>query len=524
MDGDHRMIRTGYTNEKKFGLGKYSFKIYENRLLHMNYVVFAIIFWFRKNMIKNGVDVYLGKEALNIDRLKFETFDDTLAQLKNAIKLAKNEVKNLNHCEGVKQDLSGINHLSRTGNKEPYYLAIASDGKNFKDDRSRLNIDVFISSRLSKIGYRSSNTHKIGLTGTRKHYTNDVNNASIEVNSSHLLDCFLSNTAETRLNHYQNTFATREEYGANIFATGVDPESVKHFNEKKNIKSMFDYHEMYDKTRQPVDLTPLCDPIDFIIKQTSETFQMKACPFCSKEYKYMQMLFDHVQKCDKTTLTAQQRRLQVNKMHVRRTGNQQCKVCTYCVRFKNKMNDHYEIYHPFFNYDYNPAAIYECPKEHCRHVYTMKKNLNKHLKACNKTYESKLKSMKQCDKCKAIYFSEYRYNQHVKICDGSGNCVPKGHEFRADNVPDDEGGVCVPCDELNKSNANNPPASMPVRDVASLPEPQVHESSSLMDGNDTSFCPLFDVRDGEVIWNDLLASVAEGESDEDDEDKKIAAV
>ena len=32
-------------------------------------------------MIKNAVDVCLGKEAVNVDRSKFESFDDTLLQL-----------------------------------------------------------------------------------------------------------------------------------------------------------------------------------------------------------------------------------------------------------------------------------------------------------------------------------------------------------------------------------------------------------------------------------------------------------
>ena len=169
--------------------------------------------------------------------------------MKNAIELARNEVKKLNHCEGEKEDILGINHLSKTADKEPCYLGIAGDGKNFKDERTRLNVNDFVSARLSKIGCRSSRSHRIGLTGGRKYFINDVNNAPIEVNSEHLLNCILSNTAETRKNHYQHTFATREEYGANIFATGVDPESVKHFNEKKTIKSMYDYHEMYDKTR-----------------------------------------------------------------------------------------------------------------------------------------------------------------------------------------------------------------------------------------------------------------------------------
>ena len=80
-----------------------------------------------------------------------------------------------------------------------------------------------------------------------------------------------------------------------------------------------------------------------------------------------------------------------------------------------------------------------------------KTDLDKHLKNCNETYENKLKSMKQCDKCKAIYFNENRYNKHVKICDGSGNCVPKRHEFRAEfraaTLPSDVAATTLPSDD-----------------------------------------------------------------------------
>ena len=181
VDGDHRMIRVGHANEKKFGLGQHHIKAYENQSLHLNYIVFAIILWARKNMIKNAVDVHLGKEAVNIDRSKFESFDDTLLQLMHHNEMSTTIVNKLNYCEGEKKDLAGMFQRRKTSVKESYCLAIAYDGNNFKDNSTKLHDECFVSHRLGKIGHTSSRRNMIGLTGGRKHFINDVNNAPIDV-------------------------------------------------------------------------------------------------------------------------------------------------------------------------------------------------------------------------------------------------------------------------------------------------------------------------------------------------------
>ena len=61
---------------KKFKHEYFSIKAYEKRLLHKNWVIFAIVLWHRKNMVKNAIYVYTDKETLNTDPSKFETFED----------------------------------------------------------------------------------------------------------------------------------------------------------------------------------------------------------------------------------------------------------------------------------------------------------------------------------------------------------------------------------------------------------------------------------------------------------------
>ena len=125
------------------------------------------------------------------------------------------------------KELSGISQICKTVDEKPHYTSITTDGKNFKYERTRFFDGKFVSKRLTKIGCKSSSSHKIGLTGGRNPFINVVNNASIDVNAEHLLNFILSNTEELEKKATNMISTLGEEYCDNIFSKGVVPESVK---------------------------------------------------------------------------------------------------------------------------------------------------------------------------------------------------------------------------------------------------------------------------------------------------------
>ena len=72
----HRMLSSGYANEKKFNQGQCLFKACENIKLHKNWILLILTLQQRNAMIMTAVDVYLGKEKMIIDCDKFECFED----------------------------------------------------------------------------------------------------------------------------------------------------------------------------------------------------------------------------------------------------------------------------------------------------------------------------------------------------------------------------------------------------------------------------------------------------------------
>ena len=143
-----------------------------------------------------------------------------------------------------------------------------------------------------------------------------------------------------------------------------------------------------------------------------------------------------------------------------------------------------------------------------------KKDLDNHLRVCNKNYENKLKSTKQCDKCKAIYFINLRYNKHVKTCDGSSNCVPKRHEFRAATLPSDdtEGNIAAYLDETTFDFCYEDKNMAATAEVAATTLPSEGNIAAYLDETAFDFC-----------YEDKKMA-AETTSDSCDEDKKMAAI
>ena len=72
----------------------------------------------------------------------------------------------------------------------------------------------------------------------------------MSINSENMLNCIVSNTTKVRKKNYQDNFDTRKQCGSNI--------KPKLLNISVN--------DLHDKAMQPVDLTTLGDPMEFISK------------------------------------------------------------------------------------------------------------------------------------------------------------------------------------------------------------------------------------------------------------------
>jgi len=330
-------------------------------------------------MIKSAVDVYLGTEKMSIDRSEFETSEDLMKRFEESDHVVSDEIE-----QNVIEN-NGMDNISikvNCSDKEPFYFAATANGQEFRSNRHRMqSLSQFVTKNLKNVGYNNNNINFLGVTGLRKNFAIDVNKAPIDINQVILLNILMSNTDRTRLKSYSNAGIQREKFGANIFQTGVDAESVKYFLEKTNkAYALFNDREMHNKDNFPVNLTPLDDPLEFLKKQCPEPFKMKKCPFvgCGKEFKYLPMLREHIrnecQGSDKYIDTdGKEKKCKIGAKQELCTAIYNPKkflytICSTSYISSDTHRKHYHVYHPSIVYNdiiKDQSQTYKCPVAFC---------------------------------------------------------------------------------------------------------------------------------------------------------------
>ena len=90
--------------------------------------------------------------------------------------------------------------------KEPFYLAITCNRKNFLNDRSRLlDLSKFILMHFKKVGFRNDNSNWLDIAYLCKSYTNNVSKVAVDFNLTTLFSMLISNTGKIQLHEHTST-------------------------------------------------------------------------------------------------------------------------------------------------------------------------------------------------------------------------------------------------------------------------------------------------------------------------------
>lgn len=296
---------------KNHGPGKYysSFVHARKSGVENQLVVITLILLQRKGMIRSALDVFEGREELDIDSVRFETADDLEKKIRECDKLVKKQnVKRLQGDLDDDEDDSGNSllialrkHDEKYGSKIPFYTTYYK-GTGFPTS-TRFNPNATTMKDFGiAYGYTPKKSLRFGLTSGRKFFRqNSRNKVSSTMNGEAHLNMHLSHNSVIALTHYDNPNEYRLQTPANLMQQCVEEEEANIWMDRYVVTPAY-MNPSFFRREHKVLLDPLPGSVEFIRQHARSPVLGGECDGvgCTMSFLYEGDRLQHMRQCNAT--------------------------------------------------------------------------------------------------------------------------------------------------------------------------------------------------------------------------------
>jgi hypothetical protein len=291
-------------------VGIYGQMLIDGNTVETDAIIWTLLYLQALGAIKCALDVYEGREELNVDSTIYESSEVLQAKLRKAENTlnTKQQVALMNPADNDTIPNHLWDELIKNHDDDDLISMLVTCHQTTREVSSKRmamgTANALLSDFARRYGYLPSSKFFFGSTGTRKNFQVDSRNSlqSTSYDTSAHLNIHANHSGQVALDHYEDEDAIKRNFPANLLRSSVGEAEAKIVLDNVEAHALFDIAGFFRPDwRKRLDALP--PHKDFMIRYgSSPKFLGKCdCPVadCNQTFRFVSDLHDHVNQTHK---------------------------------------------------------------------------------------------------------------------------------------------------------------------------------------------------------------------------------